>query len=61
MSVAQSVITEMGGFSFRASAPVDVSEGELGSDSRGAIGPGTLVQFVITYAKPRPIDLLFGR
>jgi len=61
ISVAQSVIAEMGGFSFRAAAPVDVSEAEIGSSAFGAIGPGTLVQFVITYAKPRPIDLLFGR
>ncbi|HEV8025667.1 MAG TPA: hypothetical protein VGP37_12360 [Candidatus Nanopelagicales bacterium] len=58
ISVAESVIAEMDGFSFRAAAPVDVSGADLGD---GAIGPGTLVQFVITYAKPRPIDLLFGR
>lgn len=61
ISVAESVIAEMGGFSFRAAAPVDVSEADLGSGAFGTIGPGTLVQFVITYAKPRPIDLLFGR
>ena len=61
ISVAQSVIDEMGGFSFRASAPVGVAEEELGSGASAAIGPGTLVQFVITYAKPRPIELLFSR
>jgi len=61
IAVARSVIEEMGGFSFRASAPVDVSEVELASGASGVIGPGTLVQFVITYAKPRPIDLLFSR
>jgi biotin carboxyl carrier protein len=61
ISVAESVIAEMGGFSFRAAAPVDTSEADFGGGSVGDIGPGTLVQFVITYAKPRPIDLLFGR
>ena len=57
-AVADSVIAEHAGFAFRAEAKLDLAGKPVDQLN---LAPATLVEFIITYANPRPIELLFQR